>query len=86
MNGSPELTWGCFLFLQNAAPFEISKDLESDVRTYPNNVVPYAVVHGAVRAVGHPIVTQKAPNFEGVVHEMVIREHKMQWSWATRWW
>lgn len=72
--------------VKNAPVLDISKDLESEVLSSYEGCVPYAVIRGTVMAIGRPLKSKTTPELSGVIQQTIVREHKLQWSWAARWW
>lgn len=73
------------LALKSAPLLEISPDLKDAVKA-AGREIPYAVVKGTVKALGKPLSSQNNSHVTGVIQEIILKEHKVKWSWATRWW
>jgi len=72
--------------VKNAPTLEIT-DLKHEAEKYAQGCIPYAIVRGTVKAFGMPLASKNVPSGPaGVIHESILREHKIQWSWASRWW
>ena len=77
-----------FIFgsLQDAPLLEINSDLKTVVEEAPSKSIPYAIVEGKVQAEGPPITSEYVFGAAGVIQSLICREHKTEWSKATRLW
>lgn len=72
--------------VKNAPVLDITKNLKTTVQAVYDGYVPYAVIRGSVKAIARPLNSKNTPDLAGVIQQNILTEHKLQWSWATRWW
>lgn len=71
--------------LKEAPVLDINSQLPNKIEK-SGNVIPYAVVSGAVKATTTPLKSQFLPHIKGVIREKVTRERKIRWSPMLRLW
>jgi len=72
--------------VKNAPLLEVNEHLKDTVSAASNHTIPYCIIKGTVRPLKQALHSQNKPSVKGVVQEVVLKEHQVKWSWATRWW
>ncbi|XP_071946349.1 mitochondrial ubiquitin ligase activator of NFKB 1-like [Antedon mediterranea] len=72
--------------IQDAPVFSIDKDLSTIVDEAPDKTIPYAVVEGAATPVNDVISSEKVSGITGLIQNLILKEHKVEWSKSTRMW
>ncbi|XP_072020540.1 mitochondrial ubiquitin ligase activator of NFKB 1-like [Amphiura filiformis] len=72
--------------VKDAPLLEINNDLKVIIDEAPSKSIPYAIVEGKVYADGPAIRSDYVLGAVGVIQSLVCREHKTEWSKATRLW
>ncbi|XP_013789242.1 mitochondrial ubiquitin ligase activator of nfkb 1-A-like [Limulus polyphemus] len=73
--------------LKTAPCLDLTSNLKGLVREHKDSKIAYAVVQGVVQGSDSvPLRSQNVPGVTGVIQEVVIKEHKMQWSPLSRLW
>uniref|UniRef100_T1ITY3 RING-type E3 ubiquitin transferase n=1 Tax=Strigamia maritima TaxID=126957 RepID=T1ITY3_STRMM len=72
--------------VKEAPIVEINEYLKDSIKATHAQAIPYAIIKGTVRAFKQALHSHNKPNVRGVVQEVVLKEHQIKWSWATRWW
>lgn len=71
--------------LKEAPILDINGQLPSKIEK-SGNVIPYAVISGAVKATVTPLKSHFLPHIKGVIREKVTKERKIRWSPMLRLW
>ena len=72
-------------FLKGIKHYEVNSELGEDLKSVDVQT-SYAAVTGKVVADGNSIKSKYKDSFEGVMHSLEIKEHKIVWHAGLRRW
>ncbi|XP_002733890.1 mitochondrial ubiquitin ligase activator of NFKB 1-like [Saccoglossus kowalevskii] len=72
--------------IKDAPTYKIDANLKSIVGDAQNNTIPYVTIQGEAKSLFQPIKSQYVAGMVGLIQTLILKEHKTEWSKATRLW